>query len=92
MTAPAQRRPRNKPEFPPRVNLRVLREAQGFSVSDLTSRIAENSDREYDDSHIRNVELGHQNMSPQLKVAWAKALGIKAADVILPENGNGNAA
>ena len=93
MTAPAQRKQRSKerpkPSTPPRVNVRVLREIQAISVSELRDRICENGYVVNDDSTIRNIELGHQFIKPALKAAWAKALGIKPADMIAPENGNG---
>ena len=87
MTAPAQRKPRHKPPFPPRVNIRVLREIQAISVPELRDRICENGYVLNDDSTIRNIELGHQFLRPPLRAAWAKALGIKPADMIAPENG-----
>lgn len=86
MTTPT---PRKKPAHPPRVNIRVVREMQAITTSGLRDRIAENGvDRT--EAHIRGVELGHQNLSPELRAAWAKALGIKASDLIVPENGNGH--
>jgi hypothetical protein len=90
MTAPAQRKPRHKPPFPPRVNVRVLREIQAISVSELRDRICENGYVLNDDSTIRNIELGHQFIRAPLRAAWAKALGIRPADLIAPENGNGH--
>jgi len=88
MTAPAKRRNRAKPASPPRVNIRIVREVQGLSVADLALRINEHGFPLTNDNTIRNVELAHQYGSRPLMVAWAKALGIQPADVILP-NGNG---
>jgi hypothetical protein len=93
MPSQAKGRPRVKPPFPPRCNLRVLRDSHGISIAGLRDRIAENG-VDVSEAHIRNVELGHQNLSSELRAAWARALGIKPTDVIVPDgcNGNGGAA
>jgi transcriptional regulator with XRE-family HTH domain len=89
MTAQAKGNGRSKPAFPPRCNIRVLREKDGLSVAQLRDRIAEFG-VDVSESHIRNVELGHQNLTSGLRAAWAKAVGIKYADLIVPD-GNGDA-
>jgi hypothetical protein len=84
MTTPP---PRKRPAHPPRVNIRVVREREAITVAQLRDRIAEFG-VERTEGHLRGVELGQQNLSPELRAAWARALGIKFSDVIVPENGN----
>lgn len=86
MTSPAQRK---RPKHPPLVTLRALREAYGLSRSDLIQRIAEQG-CDTAESTIRGVENAWQPPGNELITAWAKALRLNPADVILPPNGNGN--
>lgn len=85
MTSPAQRK---KPLHPPLVTLRALREAYGIAPDGLVQRIAEQG-CEVSKHTIRGVENGNYAPSAPLITAWAKALRLNPADVILPPNGNG---
>jgi len=89
MTATSKRRHGEKPQHPPLVPLRVLREHLPLTMAQFRDRVAENGiDRS--ESHLRNLELGHQHFTPEVRAAWARALGITPGDIILPENVNGN--
>jgi transcriptional regulator with XRE-family HTH domain len=88
MTPPAQRP--YKPKHPPLAPLRAVREAYGLSRAALTERITEQGVT-VAEATIRTVENGHDRPSNELITAWAKALRLNPADVILPpQNGNGD--
>jgi len=84
---PAQQQ-RPKPKHPPYVTLRALREAYGISREDLLDRLAEHGYIAKNTNMIRAVETGWQKPGTELITAWAKALRLNPADVILPSNGD----
>ncbi|MDO3327527.1 helix-turn-helix domain-containing protein [Mycobacteroides abscessus] len=69
----------------PQIRIRALREAHGFSVSQLIDRIAAQGVDGVHPDTIRNVELGYKRASKPLITAWAKALGLSSLDVWQPE-------
>ena len=79
--------PRKKPLHPPLVTLRALREAYGISPDGLIQRIAEQG-CEVSKSTIRGIENGNHSPSKELIHAWARALRLNPADVILPPDGS----
>jgi len=87
MTAPYRRRV--KPG-PPLVSIRAVREAYGITIPGLITRIAEHGHQVNDTSTIRNVETGNQRPSRPLMTAWARALQLNPADVILPASDDSN--
>lgn len=83
---------RKYPAHPPRVNIRAVREAYGLSRADLMQRIAEQG-CEVSEHTIRGVENSNQFVGNKVITAWARALKLNPADIILPPSGsNGNGA
>ncbi len=70
---------------PPKVSLRILRDAHGLTIPALVKRIEEQGIKVSAD-HISNCELGWKRPSNALLHAWAKALGITRLDVQVPED------
>lgn len=68
---------------PPKVTLRILREAHGLTLPKLAERILEQG-VEVSADHLSNCELGWKRPSNALVHAWARALGILPPDVQLP--------
>ncbi len=68
----------------PQVRIRDLRNAHGFSVKHLVTRIEEAGMPGVHEDTIRNVELGHRRASLPLMTAWARALGLSPLDVWQP--------
>lgn len=76
---------------PPTVTIRILREAHGLTIPALVARIEEQGVSVSAD-HISNCELGWKRPSNALLHAWAKALGIKRLDLLLPSTAAADAA
>ena len=86
MATPQQRK---YPAHPPRVNIRAVREAYGLTRADLVQRITEQGCK-VSEHTIRGVENSNQFVGNAIMTAWARALKLNPADIILPpSNGNG---
>jgi transcriptional regulator with XRE-family HTH domain len=69
---------------------RKLREQADLTVRDLVDILEKDSELHYDRNTLYNVELGHKQPSLELSLAWANALEVPRAELLMdaPEDGD----